>query len=129
MPCDAGMTRPSPRVLLLSSLIVCTGLTADAQAQLLPGLQPLPSTVCSLTSLPATRKLDTALQLWVRSGSQGERRIIASAVSGQLAALNTLVATLTGSLLGDLPGVNATIAEVNAAALSVLACSPAAMMR
>jgi serine protease AprX len=97
-----------------------------ASAQLLsPLLKPLTTTVSSLTcTLSAgSPKLDDALQKWVAEGSQGKVRVIVSAAPGLLSTVKNLLPTLGGPLLGELPGINALVTEVDSRGLTGLICS------
>ncbi|HEV3061676.1 MAG TPA: S8 family peptidase [Vicinamibacterales bacterium] len=94
-------------------------------------LQPLAGLVvdpaCTASVLASSPKLDAAVQEWVRtesSGSSDTLRVIVSAGPGLLAPVETLVLQLGGSLLGDLPGINALVANVTESTLSLLACVP-----
>jgi serine protease AprX len=119
----------------LSWLPVCLTLSCslaarDASAQLLSSLvQPLVNTAsslsCSLPLLSTSPRLDAALQKWAREGGSGDRRVIASAEPGLLSVVRSLLGAIGGTPLADLTGINAVVAEVDAAGLSALACSTA----
>lgn len=118
------------RWLSVCLTISCGFAARDASAQLVSSLvQPIVNTVanvtCPLTALPTSPRLDAALQKWAREGGAGDRRVIASAEPGLLGVVRNLLAALGVAPLADLDGINALVANVDAAGLSTLACSTA----
>jgi len=110
---------------LLAALAI-SAITTNASAQLLP-LQPLLGTIntaaCSLPLLATSTKVDAAVQRWARLGGTGQLRVIVSAQPGLLGTVEAVLAALNLPLLGELPGINAIVADVNSLALSTLTCS------
>ena len=122
-------TRRSFALFLAAAVVLCS--TATPSAQLLPRLlapiKPVTAGVngllCSISSPSSAAKLDNASRRWVDSGGQGQVRVIASAAPGVLTSVKNLVLTVSGRLLGDLPGINGEIIETDLDGLSSLACS------
>lgn len=108
--------------------VLAFALARDASAQLLSSvLQPVLDTVntvtCALPVLSASPKLDAAVQKWAGDGGAGRLRVIVSAQAGLLGTVRNLLLSLGVTPLGDLTGINALIAEIDANALSNLACA------
>jgi serine protease AprX len=98
-------------------------LSAQLLTKLLsPVEQAVDQLACS-TPLATSPKLDTAVQRWVQSGGSGTLRVIISAEPGLLEAVESLLLSLGGSLLGELPGINAVIGNVTLSSLAALACA------
>src|SRR5262245_59158246 len=72
--------------------------------------------------LASSSKVDAAVQRWAGLGASGSVRVIVSAQAGQLGIVKTLLTLLGLPLLGELPGINAVVVQVNALTLPALAC-------
>src|SRR5688572_8128650 len=103
------------------ALIFTIFFSGTASAQLLtPIVQQVVGCTVSLTNLASSPKLDGALQSWARNGGSGRVRVIISAQGGLLGTVQSLVGTIGSTVLGNLPGINAVVADVNAPALRTL---------
>ncbi len=125
--CDMRFRRGVVRLLAFA---IISSVPTHASAQLLPSLldpvlKAINITACSLPLLSKSPKVDGAVQRWAREGGSGNIRVIVSAQGGLLGLVKTILAALRLPLLGELPGINALVADVNALALSTLACSTA----
>src|SRR5262245_1103747 len=105
-------------ILRVLPVVLATTIASNASAQLL-------STSCSLPLLSSSPKVDAAIQRWARLGGSGSVRVIVSAQGGLLGTVKTLLTLLGLPVLGDLPGVNAVVTQVNGLTLPALACSTA----
>ena len=76
-----------------------------------------------MPSPSSSPKLDDAVRHWIDSGGQGRLRVIASASPGLLPSLKNLVPSVAGSVLRDLPWINAEIVEIDLHGMSSLLCS------
>jgi serine protease AprX len=103
-------------------------LSRDGNAQLAlpslsPLLQPVSSLFCSPSQLATSPKLDGAVRAWVRAPSSEPLRVIVSSNPSLLVGtLRQLVSDLGGIVLGELPDVNAIVAQVDHDALVSLTC-------
>ena len=108
-------------------LVMACLLARDASAQLLSGLlQPvsnvLNTVTCGPSQLSSSPKLDAKLHDWVANGGGGSMRVIVSVKPGLLGIVRTLLGRLGATVLGELAGINAVVAAIDAADLAALSC-------